>query len=320
MQLSHFPNGRLLVVDNDSTDDTFDYLTRVKSTSRQIAVTHEERRGLYYARSRAIEETAGDFLIFLDDDALPAPGWLRAMLDALLSAPQVGVAGCSIEPIWEGPRPEWLSDRLLREVAVHEVAPGTTTARFPCFPAGISLGIRLNECARLYICSERRTDYPLGRKGTPADGPNYQMVGGEDSDLCEIYARNGYSVIFISEARVAHAVPRERLAPEYYLRKFRSEGHLRIRLSRLTGRAAINRHSLKMLIALPAFAVLEPIRWILPLRLRLLVQAYYSKCLAAWEELLWGERLAPLPYDTAGLTDGSSPCAAAHGAEGTAIT
>jgi glycosyltransferase involved in cell wall biosynthesis len=297
IQLRPFPEGRLLVVDNDSTDDTFVCLTRMKSTNRQLDVIREPRRGEYYARARAIEEAAGDFLIFLDDDALPLTGWLRAMLDALVSEPEVGVVGCSIEPIWEGPRPKWLSDRLLREAAVYEVDPNATLARFPSFPAGISLGIRLNECAQLYLCDERQTDYPLGRKGTLADGPNYQMVGGTDSDLCEIYARNGYQVIFISGARVAHAVPRNRLTPEYYLEKFKSEGHLRIRLSRLTGRPAVNCLSVRMLVALPLFAILKPVRWVLPSRWRLLANAYYRKCMAAWEELLWGKPLTPLPYD-----------------------
>ena len=308
IQLRDFPAGRLLVVDNDSTDDTFACLVRMTATNRQLDVICEARRGLYYARARAIEEAAGDFLIFLDDDALPLPGWLRSILNALLSAPEVGVVGCSIEPIWEGPRPKWLSDRLLREVAVYEVDSNATPARFPSFPAGISLGIRLNECARLYICDERRTVYPLGRKGTPSDGPSYQMVGGEDSDLCEIYARNGYRVIFITGARVAHAVPRNRLTPEYYLQRFRSEGHLRIRLSRLTGRPAVNRFSVKMLVGLPLFTILKPVRLILPSRWRLLVQAYYKKCLAAWEELLWGKRLTPLPYDVARLSNGGYSC------------
>jgi hypothetical protein len=189
---------------------------------------------------------------------------------------------------------------LLREIPVYEVDVDLSPARFPNFPPSIALAVRLNECARLGVSKDRWTSYPLGRKGTLADGTNYHMVGGEDSDLCEIYARNGYRVMFITSARVGHAVPKDRLVPEWFLRKFKSEGHLRIRLSRLTGRPAINRHSIKMLALLPAFAVLQPVRSVLPPAIGLLVHAYYLKCLGAWQELLWGERLQPFSFQAAG--------------------
>jgi glucosyl-dolichyl phosphate glucuronosyltransferase len=319
-QLSGFPSGHLLVVDNGSSDDTLKYLNELTASETRVSLAQEAISGTYYARARAIEQATGDFLIFLDDDAVPRPGWLNAMLTALLSAPDVGAVGCSIEPIWEGPRPPWLSQRLLREIPVYEVAADFSPARFPSFPPAIALGIRLNGCARLWVSKERRTSYPLGRKGSLADGANFQMVAGEDNDLCEIYARNGYRVMFINSTRVGHAVPKERLVPEWFLKKFRSEGYLRIRLSRLTGRPAVNWHSIKMLVLLPAFAVLQPVRSALSPATGLLVHAYYLKCLGAWQELLWGERLKPLPYEAIGRTDSPPGSEGASSERGEATT
>jgi len=294
-QINAFENALLLIIDNGSTDGTIEYLLQA-STHPQVRVAQEPRRSEYYARARAIDEAMGEFLIFLDDDAVPKANWLVGMLGTLLSDPELGVVGCSIEPIWEGLRPPWLSDRLLREIPIYDVDYAFSAARFPSFPAGISLGIRLNECAQLYICDERRNDYQLGRRGTIADGQEYQILGGADTDICEIYARNGYRVGFTNLARVAHVVPESRLVPEYYLQKFASEGVLRIRLSRLTGRRAVNRHSFKMLAFLPALMVLQPARFAFPARIGLLVQAYYLKSLSAWQELLRGRRPHPLPY------------------------
>ena len=296
-QLSDFTSGRLLVVDNGSIDSTPEFLEELGSLHDNVRIVHETQQGLYYARAKAIETAGGEFLIFLDDDAVPQPGWLVGILKELTAAADVGVVGGAIDPLWEAPRPEWLSDRLLREIPVYDVKGRREEARFPCFPAGISLGMRINDCLKLYIAPARRGDYPLGRKGTAGEGARFQLIGGEDTDLCEIYARNGYRVLFLGQVRVSHTVPKDRLNRDWLVRKFRSEGHLRIRLLRLAGYPVVGRHSYRMLVFLPVFAALNPLRALFPPAKSVLVRAYFQKCLGAWSELLTGPRFNPLPYD-----------------------
>ena len=303
VQLREFPNGRLLVVDNGSTDGTPGYLAELDEADSRVTAVRESEKGLIFARMRAITEATGDFLFFLDDDAVPEPGWLVGMLGQLTSAADVGVVGCAIDALWETERPTWLSDRLMREIPVYDIAEEQQKARFPAFPAGTALGLRLNECAMLYAGSGRRGNYPLGRKGTPKDGARYRLVGGEDTDLCEIYVRNGYRVLFTNGARIRHAVTEERLDPAWFIRKFASEGQLRIRMLRLAGYPVWGPHSNRMLAFLPAFAVLYPLAAILPAGKALLVRAYFHKCLGAWRELIGGERLEPFSYETDEPTD-----------------
>jgi glycosyltransferase involved in cell wall biosynthesis len=299
-QLAGFPRGRLIVVDNGSTDGTAGYLAELSQRDSRVHAIHEEQCGHYYGRVRAILSASGEFLIFLDDDAVPQPGWLIGMLRELAAAPEIGVVGAAIDPIWETPKPEWLCDRLMREIPVFDLPKVSREARFPCYPPGISLGIRMNRCAALYADAARRKDYPFGRKGTPAAGSSYQILGGDDTDLCEIYARNGFRVIFNGSFRVWHTVQPERLKPEWYVRKFESEGRLRILMLRMTGRPVVGRHTVVMLAALPPLALLELAAPLLPRRLRLLSRAYRAKCAAAWTELLWGPRLSPLSYEYGG--------------------
>lgn len=295
-QLEAFPQGSLLIVDNGSTDDTFEYASALAQTNSRVRLLIERRTGLYYGRAAAIDQARGDVLIFLDDDAVPQEGWLKTLLQEMKSAPTIGVVGCAIDGLWETARPAWLADRLLREIPVMSPPRGRIESFFPCYPPGISLAIRLNECAKLYAQQARRCGYPLGRNGTPADGVGYRLLGGEDTDLCEIYARNGFRVVWIAAGRVSHSVARERMEPSWYLQKFRSEGHLRIRLLRLAGYPVISQHSWKMLAALPFFALARPLVRLLPKGRAVLVQAYYSKCAGAWIELLGGPRPKPLPY------------------------
>jgi glycosyltransferase involved in cell wall biosynthesis len=295
-QLRDFTDGRLLVVDNGSTDGTEQYLRRLQESSRNCAFVREPVKGLYYARVRAIREFRGDFVIFLDDDAVPARGWLEGMLRALTESPEVGIVGCAIDPIWEGTRPAWLSDRLMREIPVYEVRKSEEAA-FPCYPAGIALGLRRDACMAIYSCPQRLHEYPLGRQGTSEDGRKFRMLGGEDTDLCEIYARNGFRIIFTAGARVGHVVSKERLERQWYIEKLESEGHLRIRLLRLTGSPLFSRHSIKVLTMLPALALMQTIPDVLLSGVnRVLIRAQYRKCVGAWRELMHGPRLRPLPY------------------------
>jgi GT2 family glycosyltransferase len=90
-----------------------------------------------------MEQARGNALIFLDDDAVPQQGWLKAFLTELHSSPSVGVIGSAIDPAWERPRPSWLSDRLMREIPVMSPQYERVQSRFPCYPPGISLAMRL---------------------------------------------------------------------------------------------------------------------------------------------------------------------------------
>jgi glycosyltransferase involved in cell wall biosynthesis len=72
----------LVVVDNDSSDDT----AAVAASHRvQPRVVHEARRGSYAARNAGIAATSEPVLAFTDADCAPHPGWLRAGLAAIRS-------------------------------------------------------------------------------------------------------------------------------------------------------------------------------------------------------------------------------------------
>jgi succinoglycan biosynthesis protein ExoM len=74
------PTIRIIVVDNDS-------LASAESTVASVTVPWpvryvvERRRGITYARNRAIDEAGSvDFVAFLDDDEVPSPQWLDELL------------------------------------------------------------------------------------------------------------------------------------------------------------------------------------------------------------------------------------------------
>ena len=105
----------LLAVDNNSTDDTSKVLrVLAEQTGPRLRSIKELKQGIVPARNRLLAEAAGaEFLLMLDDDELPQPGWLQSGLAALRDQGLDCVGGrvrVNFEP--HG-RPAWLRDELL---------------------------------------------------------------------------------------------------------------------------------------------------------------------------------------------------------------
>ncbi|HEY4428420.1 MAG TPA: glycosyltransferase [Solirubrobacteraceae bacterium] len=66
---------------------------------------HPGPLGLNAARNTGVERSAGELVIFVDDDVRVCPGWLDALLDAARSRPDVDVFTGPIRPSLEGRAP-----------------------------------------------------------------------------------------------------------------------------------------------------------------------------------------------------------------------
>lgn len=108
----------VIVVDEGSTDDTPRSLQNLVDP-RVDVVRNEEPTGVAAARNAGLERASGDWVAFLDDDDLWAPGKARAQLavagddTAFVSSAMVGVnAALAITKLIRPPAPELLPRRL----------------------------------------------------------------------------------------------------------------------------------------------------------------------------------------------------------------
>lgn len=84
----------LVVVDDASTDDTAAIVGRIRDPRVRL-VRNDRRRGIGHGHNRAVEVARAPAIAHVDADDVIVPGALRAMLDALASAPSAAQAYCN---------------------------------------------------------------------------------------------------------------------------------------------------------------------------------------------------------------------------------
>jgi len=201
-----------VVIDNASNDATRNVVDAAAKSAPPFPIRYvlESRQGSSFARNRAIDESYGEFILFLDDDATADRDWLRAMLVALETRALDAACGMVL-PRWSAPPPAWLGPRLWVKLAVHDRA------------AIESAALSSNETLANYFSANlgiRRDAFErFGRFREDLGVVGGNPMSGEDTELfARIIARGG-KMGFVPGAIVHHLIGPERMTREYLRRK-----------------------------------------------------------------------------------------------------
>jgi len=204
----------VLVVDNASRDGTPALLADLtRRHAPVLRVAHEPVLGLSAARNRALAEVRGAVAAFLDDDAVPRPGWLAALL-APFDAPAVGCVGGRIIPYFQGPPPPWLSPPLYPALSAYDAGDEPRRLRYghESYPFGANIAFRVDAARAIGGFSTR-----VGLRGR-------QQLLHEETDLCYRLEQAGGDIRYAPAACVDHWIAAERLTPEWFLERHAQGG------------------------------------------------------------------------------------------------
>jgi glycosyltransferase involved in cell wall biosynthesis len=203
----------ILVIDNNSTDDTRDVVLSVMDQfTCNWRYIFEKQQGLHCARNKGILESKGSIVVFGDDDIVASRQWLQVLCNEFESNKKAGVVGGKILPIWEKMPPQWIYDWGSKGTHTvfayldngHERRTDGEYMIFGCnFAITKELAIRVG--GSLPDTFPRRLYYKSGRG---------------EGGMREQVLRLGFEVVYLPEAIVSHHIAASRVTPEYFLDRY----------------------------------------------------------------------------------------------------
>jgi glycosyltransferase involved in cell wall biosynthesis len=195
----------VLVIDNNSTDNTRDVVAEFSGARPAPRYVREAKQGLDYARNRAIAEARGEIILFGDDDILVRPDWIAQMAVPLIADAEgrvIGAVGGEVIPVFPHGLPDWVKEWHAPLAFRADTGPIETRHS----PMGANLAFPK------WIFEE------LGMFHTALDRAAGNYFSGGDSEMIRRVRAAGYTVWFAPAAAVRHQMPANRTTFKYATR------------------------------------------------------------------------------------------------------
>jgi GT2 family glycosyltransferase len=213
--------AEVILVDSASDPKNKAEMAKLAVLFPALKLTRVDQPGLSLARNRGVHLAAADWVVFLDDDAVPFPDWLEKLLAAVGTvSPSQAVIGGGIYPQWpDGMSGEHLSKRWKMFLSLAEAdRPGSVAEGYTV--NGANYAIRRSVLLDIGGFSER-----LGRVGG-------SLISGDDCLVTKSVLDAGLGAGFDPAFKVHHKISRERLKISWILRRTFWEGVSEMRIFR----------------------------------------------------------------------------------------
>lgn len=216
----------IVIVNNASSDNTGAVVEAIFKHHSEVAgrVVDEPRAGLSFARQRAAAEAKGELILFLDDDNIADPLFVRNAIQAFAERPKAGALGGRVIASWETtPTP------LALAVQDFALAICDRGDRAFCYERGggpVGAGF----CIRAVLL---RAIYARDGEAASVIGRDKSGYGaGEDLALAVRVWEMGCECWYVPGLILEHQLPRRRMEPDYLQKLYFSIGQ---------GQAAVRR-------------------------------------------------------------------------------
>jgi succinoglycan biosynthesis protein ExoM len=220
----------IIIADNDSQRSAQSVVQAFASTvTIPIAYCVEPQQNIALARNKAVENSTGDFVAFLDDDEFPAPRWLLSLFKACQQCNVDGVQG-PVKRHFDQEPPRWVMEGNFYER--------------PSYRTGFVLD-----------GDKGRTNTVLLKRAIiPADPFRPEFRTGEDQDFFRRMIQEGRVFIWCNEAVAYEVVPPIRWKRSFMLKRAMLQGSASV-LHPTFG----VREIAKSMIAIPAYTAALPV-------------------------------------------------------------
>lgn len=193
---------KVLVVDNNSTDNTQDIVKKHQASTEipHLSVIIEPKQGLTQARHCGVENTTAEWVAFVDDDCFLADDWVAQAIAFAAEHPKCGGFGGQVILDWEVAPAKY----VLKYGYSFAQQKGKRRQKKNCL---VGAGMVLNRAA---LARTGWVEKPLvqDRVGT-------QLVSGGDAEIALRIYGAGYDLWYTPACRLSHFIPARRTTQKY---------------------------------------------------------------------------------------------------------
>jgi GT2 family glycosyltransferase len=199
----------VVIVDNDSSDDTAEVAAELAARSQGVVrVVSEPRAGLCHARNAGAAAARHELLLYVDDDARPAPGWLNHLAWGLARTGVVN-AGGPISGLWPPARPAgWPGRDFEALLSLLDLGDAERTLVAPEVVYGANWAIR-----RSALSAVGGFDPDFG------PGPDSRINGDEVSVAWRLHREALGGTLYVPGGAVGHRISPERVSDRFLLER-----------------------------------------------------------------------------------------------------
>lgn len=172
-------NFELIVVDNNSTDDTKNIIKKIDN----VKLVEEKKQGPAAARNRGVKFAKGNIIVFTDSDCVPKPDFLEKLVKPIIEGKAVGCQGA-----YRTKQKKLISRFIQLEIE----------NRYELLKKNDAIDF-VGSYAAAY---DKKTFLAMN-----GFDEFYSSASGEDTELSYKFSNKGYKLLFIDDAITYHTHP-----------------------------------------------------------------------------------------------------------------
>jgi len=210
-----YPHDRfeIIVVDNNSTDNTRRVVDSFSGYGIPVRYHHEPRQGVHYARNSAAVMSQGEILYFTDDDMVATSSLLTEIIKVFDFDSRIACVTGKVLPRFITTPPEWVQRTLVN--ALLSLTPEIKDEE-----------LLISRTCSIYSCHEAVKRIPFFNSG----GFNPENTGGNwigdgETGLYFKMREQGCLFAYTAASVIYHVIPPERMTLKYLVKRYVNQGN-----------------------------------------------------------------------------------------------
>lgn len=199
----------IIVVDNNSNDSTQMVVGTFCKNDKRFRLVNEFKQGLSHARNRGWQEAKGEYVAYIDDDAVAFPGWAESIAVFIENKQSVAAFGGPYEAMNNAPVPPWFPPEY---------------GYFDLGDSIISLDAQTQFLCGTNMVFRRELLQEIGGFSSGLGMSGGKLSYGEETRLQIELKRKGHEIYYVPSIRVKHLLATEKMSFRWLMKSVYSVG------------------------------------------------------------------------------------------------